>query len=159
MLAPYLGANDLRELFQGPGRARGLPFNVYRDPAFFELERKIGEAETSVILTIFPHTLVGAQMNHVMMSLFMPISTTQTRIRRRFSFVGDATTDPALTAQRQMIRDSWRLISEQDSSIVAQAQQLARQHGELALKPRFSPFWEPAMHHFQKMFVTRLSAA
>jgi len=64
--------------------------------------------------------------------------------------------DADLAAQRQLIRDGWQPISEQDSPIVAEAQRLTAQRGELALKSRFSPFWEPAVHHFQKMVVARL---
>jgi len=118
-----------------------------------------GSAEASVILSTLPATLVAAVTDHVVVSIFIPESPERTRVRRRFRFVGDAATDAAHAAARRRMRDAWAVVTDQDGPIIERMQLQAPLRDEVGTRPRFSPYWEPAVHHFQKVIAARLTEA
>jgi len=141
-----------RRRFVDPDAARGdLPLPLF--PHFPET----GEAEASVILSTLPATLVAAITDHAVVSLFIPDGPTRTRVRRRFRFVAPAGRDPAYAAARRRTVDAWGLVTEQDGPVIGAVQRLAAMRDTVGFRPRFSPHWEPAVHHFQKAVAGRLA--
>lgn len=116
-----------------------------------------GEFEASLILSTLPATLVAAVTDHVVVSLFIPETPTHTRVRRRFRFVGDAAKAPALAPARRKVRDAWAVVTEQDAPIIATMQDQASLKDEIGFRPRYSPYWEPAVHHFQKVIASKIT--
>lgn len=118
-----------------------------------------GMAEASIILSMLPANLIAAVTDHVVVSLFIPEAPNRTRVRRRFFFLGEAATSSAHAVARKRVRDAWDIVTEQDGPIIARMQQLAGVRDEIGFRPRFSPYWEPAVHHFQKVVASRLAGA
>lgn len=116
-----------------------------------------GLFEASVILSTLPATLVAAVADHVVVSLFIPESPGRTKIRRRFRFIGDAATDAARAPARRKVRDAWAVVTEQDGPIIATMQDQAALKDEIGFRPRYSPHWEPAVHHFQKVIAAKIT--
>lgn len=120
---------------------------------------RTGDFEASVIISTLPATLVAAVTDHVVVSLFVPETPARTRIRRRFRFVGEGAMDPKLAAQRRRVRDVWAVVTEQDAPLIRGMQEQAALKDELGFRPRYSPYWEPAVHHFQKVIAGKITGA
>lgn len=118
---------------------------------------KTGMAEASIILATLPATWIAAVTDHVVMTLYIPETAECTRVRRRFHFIGDAATDEVHSATRKRVLESWALVTEQDGPIVAETQKLLGQRGDLGFRPRFSPYWETAVHAFQRIIASKLA--
>lgn len=116
-----------------------------------------GAFEASVILSTLPATLVAAVADHVVVSLFIPETPGRTKIRRRFRFVGEAATDAARAPARRKVRDAWAIVTDQDGPIIATMQAQAALKDEIGFRPRYSPHWEPAVHHFQKVIAAKIT--
>jgi hypothetical protein len=57
------------------------------------------------------------------------------------------------------VRDSCVLITQQDAPIVAEAQKLLEHRDDMGIRPRFSPYWETAVHKFQRIIAAKLTGA
>lgn len=130
----------------GP-ESRALPkFSHFADPEKVEMG----------VFMAMPSAVVALNQDHAVSTLFIPQSHDQTRARRLFHFVGDEAANQAEYAQaRENVRDAWLTISEQDAEYVAEIHHMSHTRDALAMGTRFSPFWEPAVHHFQKMVARR----
>ena len=116
-----------------------------------------GMSEASIILSTLPATLVAAVGDHVVVSLFIPETPGRTKVRRRFRFIGEAATDAARASARRKVRDAWTVVTEQDGPIIAAMQEQAALKDEIGFRPRYSPHWEPAVHHFQKVIAAKIT--
>jgi choline monooxygenase len=103
-----------------------------------------------------PSAVYWVLYNMVVPTLLIPESHDQTRQRRTYLFIGEAATSPALADTRRAVRESWSSVAMQDTPIANTLQRMHGQRSELGLATRFSPYWEGAVHHFQKMVVRRL---
>ncbi|MBI3709573.1 MAG: aromatic ring-hydroxylating dioxygenase subunit alpha [Proteobacteria bacterium] len=109
-----------------------------------------------IFLFIVPTCVFSLNPDHAVTSLFTPIAHDRTHVRRTFSFLGEAATAPAYAEARQRVWNVWDTVGRQDKVNVAAVHGNAWQREALGLETRFSPFWEPAVHHFQKMIVETL---
>ena len=140
-------------------RGRFLDPNAGRPLPMFPHLPESGLAEASIILATLPATWIAAVTDHVVMTLYIPQTPTRTRVRRRFHFIGDAATDEAHDTTRKRVLDSWVLITQQDAPIVAETQKLLEQRDDMGIRPRFSPYWETAVHKFQRIIAAKLTGA
>lgn len=118
-----------------------------------------GELEASIILLHFPNLFVAAVLDHITFTVIMPIAADRTRYRRRFRLVEPGASDPAYAAARKNLMDGWITITNQDGPVWTEVQTLMRQREELGFRNRFSGYWEPAIHYFQKMAARRMLGA
>jgi choline monooxygenase len=140
-------------------RGRFLDPNAGRPLPMFPHLPESGLAEASIILATLPATWIAAVTDHVVMTLYIPETPTRTRVRRRFHFIGDAATDEAHATTRKRVFDSWVLITQQDAPLVAETQKLLQQRDDMGIRPRFSPYWETAVHKFQRIIAAKLTGA
>ena len=61
--------------------------------------------------------------------------------------------DDALTASRDAIVVGVKKVFGQDAPVIAGVQARAGVRDDLGIRTRFSPFWETAVHGFQKRVV------
>ena len=112
---------------------------------------KAGEAH-SVIVNIFPTGIFVAGPDHFIHVLFTPDGWDRTRVVLYFYF-DEAAMELRFREARQAVEDSWKLIIEQDDDFVENVQANMRVRDRAGIEPRFAPYWEGAVHHFQKMVV------
>ena len=91
--------------------------------------------------------------DHIMLGVMMPLGWDQTLLRFQYYFVGDAATDPGCAQARRDITDGWSEIVEQDVPFVRNVHAMYQVRDEALLPTRFSPHWEGAVLHFQRMVV------
>ena len=104
----------------------------------------------SIAWMVLPTTVVP--------TLLIPVRPDQTLQRRTFLYIGDAATDDRLGATRRASAAGHATVAAEDSAIADVLHKMQRQRGEVWLPSRFSPYWEEAVHHFQKMVVRKLEA-
>ncbi len=103
-----------------------------------------------------PSAVVAFNQDHAVTSLFTPVSHDRTVARRLFHYIGaEAARGPEYEKRRQRIMAGWRTVGEQDADYVDEVHNLSKIRQDLGIGIRLSPFWEPAVHHFQKMVVER----
>jgi phenylpropionate dioxygenase-like ring-hydroxylating dioxygenase large terminal subunit len=102
---------------------------------------------------IFPTAIFFTGPDYFLHVLFTPDGWDRTRVVIYFYYKGSAATDPAFAQVRQAIEDQWQVVIKQDEEFVefVQANTLVRDRA--GIRPYFSPYWEGAVHHFQKMIV------
>jgi len=103
-----------------------------------------------------PSAVYWLLYNMFIPTLILPLGPNATRQRRSYHFIGDAATDPLLSAKREAVRTSWESISAQDTPIAIRVQALQHQRDEAGIDARFSAYWERAVHHFQQMTARRM---
>ena len=116
-----------------------------------------GDAPKSCIINLFPIGLIGVMTDHLMLGQMMPLAWDRTLLRFQYYFVGTAATDPALADVRREITDGWIEIAEQDRAFVQDVHEMYQVRDAAQIETRFSPHWEGAVAHFQRMVVDALS--
>lgn len=96
--------------------------------------------------------------DHVVTSLLSPMALDRTAQRRMFLYLGDTATSNELRPTREAIARSWATVGEQDLDLVETMQHQQSLREQVDMPTRFSPHWEPAVHHFQKMLVGQIRA-
>ena len=117
-----------------------------------------GLGPEQIILMIPPSAVISVAPNHVMTAVLQPERKDLTIQRRCFHFLGASATAPDKKPTRQKVRDSWVAVGAQDEPLAKALQAQHRRREELGIPTRFSPYWEEAVHHFQKMIVRRIQA-
>ena len=112
-----------------------------------------GLGAESIIVMIPPSAVIAVVPNHVMTAVLQPEQKDLTIQRRSFQFLGTSATDPAKKSIRQKVRDTWVTVGAQDEPLAQALQSQHRRREELNIPTRFSPHWEQAVHHFQKMIA------
>ena len=124
--------------------AASLP-SVWKPDANGELRYLFGN--------IFPTGIFFTGPDYFLHVLFTPDGWDRTRAVVYFYYKGKAATDPALRAARKQIEDQWKVIIKQDDEFVKYVQANTLVRDRAGILPSFSPYWEGAVHHFQKMVV------
>jgi len=114
------------------------------------------EPERYFIINLFPVGLMALRADTVMLGMMTPDGPDRTRLVFNHYFVGDAATDPSHAQHRQAIMDNLTFVAEQDIPFNHGVQSNLATRDRLDFPTRFSPFWEGAIHHFQKMVVETL---
>ena len=113
------------------------------------------EIESSIVFMV-PTAVFALNPDHAVTTLFIPLDHERTLLRRAYHFLGEAAADDEHATLREKIQAGWARISTQDGPLIEQVQRLARAREDQEIATRFSPFWEQAVHHFQKMVVDRI---
>ncbi|WP_228126606.1 aromatic ring-hydroxylating oxygenase subunit alpha [Candidatus Viadribacter manganicus] len=134
-----------------------LRSGAIRRPAGIEGVR-MNEAQRgrSFVLNLFPTGMILLHENSLMLGVFTPNGPARTRLETRLYF------HP--TAFGTEDRDAWRVqrgvtlarVVEQDHDFVLSLQNNATARDRAGLETRFSPYWEGAVLHFQRMVLDTL---
>lgn len=114
------------------------------------------EPDRYFIINLFPVGLIALRADTVMLGLMTPDGHDRTRLVFDHYFVGEAATDPAHAQHRQEMMDNLRFVAEQDIPFNKGVQSNLATRDRLDFPTRFSPYWEGAIHHFQKLVVETL---
>lgn len=125
---------------------------------FFPTMVETGVAET-IVLFVFPTTVISCTPNYVSLSLQLPRGPELTHYTSKTYFIGDAAT----SEQFQKLRDEntiyWKQVLDEDDGPWREVQAMMRNREAIGLKSRFSPHWEVALHHFQKTVARKTNPA
>ena len=108
------------------------------------------------IVSLFPTGLVWVFENYVFFVLFTPMGWNKTRAAINFYLAGEAASDPAYAEQRAALQQEWMLINEQDMPFIKNVHANLEDRDRIGIRPRFSGYWEQAIHHFQKTVVAKI---
>ena len=110
------------------------------------------------IFMVPPSGVVAVMADHVVLTVLVPLGVDRTEQRRSFLYIGEGAVSDEMAANREAVCQGWQTVGAQDLDL---AKALQHQHGlrdEVDIPTRFSPYWEPAVHHFQKMVVDHMLA-
>ena len=115
--------------------------------------REVDGEATSYIGSVFPTGFIMTFRNHVTFGFMTPDGWNRTRIVLYFYYPGESATDPALAEERAAVEKEWELVFSQDDPFVRNVHDNLKVRDQAGIRLRFSPYWEGAVHHFQKMVV------
>lgn len=156
-----IGADTFVSISSDLGNYKRLGTDGGTKPAHFALNRLAEEAARDgkrlpyTIAFTPPTVIVAPWPEMLIVTLLRPISMTETGVRRRMYFIGDAATDPACKAGRDRILEIWDGVTDEDAGYSSAVQALSGLREELSIDTRFSPHWEPAVRAFQQYVVRR----
>ena len=154
----YVGFTNCRPVKNRPGGGE-LPNTVKRLPIFPHLRSDIpyGEMGNEGMIFMLPPTAVVAVMeDHVVLTVLAPQTLSQTEQRRSFLYIGDAAVSDEMQSNRDAVCNSWLEVGQQDAHLAGVLQKQHKLRSDIATPVRFSPHWESAVHHFQKMVIAHL---
>lgn len=111
------------------------------------------------IFLLFPATAINVLEDHVVRTIWTPVSATETRWRSAWYFASDAQASEDVHRACTEIVDFWLEIRGEDLSAIRRVQRGLSSAGASAQAMKFSPFWEESVRHFQRHIARRLSAA
>jgi len=159
----YVGISNRRPyLWQGQsagGNPREIGNGLRQFPHLAPDHRTDGLSHEGIILMVPPSAVIAVMSDHVVTSLLSPMSLDRTAQRRTFLYLGDTATSKGLNATREAIARGWATVGEQDLDLVETMQHQQSLREQVDMPTRFSPHWEPAVHHFQKMIVEQIRAS
>ena len=109
--------------------------------------------DRSFIVNLFPTAVMGVFPDHMLMGLELPDGPDRTRLEFHYYFNGAVATDPAYAAAREETVEAWAGVATQDDDFVRYVDANKDVRDTAGIEMRFSPFWETAVQHFQKMVV------
>ncbi|MFK0167089.1 aromatic ring-hydroxylating dioxygenase subunit alpha [Rhizobium sp. NPDC090279] len=124
---------------------------------FFPSMVETGIAQT-VILFVFPATIITCTPNYMSLSLQLPRGPELTHYTSKTYFIGDSATSDAFAKLREENTIYWKQVLDEDDGPWRQVQAMARNREEIGLPSRFSPHWEVALHNFQKTVAEKTSS-
>lgn len=116
-------------------------------------KREVEGEVTTYIGNLFPTGFIQTFPNHVTFGLMTPDDWNRTRVVLYFYYPGESATDPALAEERARMEREWNFVFTQDDSFVRNVHDNLKVRDQAGIRLRFSPYWEGAVHHFQKMVV------
>jgi len=150
----YSGFSSRRSLAESQKRYATKAADGNALPFFPNME-ETGIAQT-VILFIFPSTILTCTPSYVSASLQLPRGPELTHYTSRTYFIGDAATSPEYKKLRDENTIYWKQVLDEDDGPWREVQAMARIREELKVPSRFSPHWEAALHNFQKTVASKL---
>ncbi|MCJ2179987.1 aromatic ring-hydroxylating oxygenase subunit alpha [Novosphingobium album (ex Hu et al. 2023)] len=119
-----------------------------------ELSRHDRQPMTEMLVfNVFPTGTVLISPDHVMLGLLMPEGASRTRLELHLYYEGDAATAAHLAAARSQVLQMWLDVVPQDFPFVEGTQATIMARDAAGIRTRFSPYWEVAVHEFQKMII------
>ncbi|MCJ2182880.1 aromatic ring-hydroxylating dioxygenase subunit alpha [Novosphingobium sp. 1949] len=106
-----------------------------------------------LVFNVFPTGTVLISPDHLMLGLLMPEGASRTRLELHLYYEGEVATAPQLESARAQVRDMWLSVVPQDFPFVEGTQATLRARDAAGIRTRFSPYWEVAVHEFQKMVI------
>jgi phenylpropionate dioxygenase-like ring-hydroxylating dioxygenase large terminal subunit len=138
---------------------------TYQDPArggqvaedsLPNLLRQPGSDVSAYFLTVFPSAFVTVRTTHIVAGVVLPDGHAKTTLNFRYQYRSAAVRDPKFTPARTALETMWREVYLQDVRYVQSLQRNAQQPGDSGIRPRFSPYWESNVVHFQQTVVRAL---
>ena len=111
-----------------------------------------------IIASIFPTAAFVLFRDHLNFALFLPDGPHRTRLVFNYYFKDDATQDPAHEDARQTVIKDWEETTPQDDDYVRYVYANTKIADQAGLKARFTPYWEKAVHEFQKILVDTIQS-
>ncbi len=152
----YSGFSSRRSLSEAQKRYSTKAADGHELP-FFPKMVETGVAET-VVLFVFPATIISCTPNYVSLSLQLPLGPELTHYTSKTYFIGDSATSDEYKKLREENTIYWKQVLDEDDGPWREVQKMARNREEVGIPSRFSPHWEVALHNFQKTVASKLSA-
>ena len=154
----YVGFTNRRAKTQEP--KTGDPRNSGDGLALFpHLASKTpadGLDHEGMIFMVPPSAVIAVMSDHVVVTVLGSRSVDRTEQRRSFMYIGDSAVAAETAPIREAICESWQSVGAQDLDLARALQHQHRLRSEIDVPTRFSPHWEPAVHHFQQMVVDHM---
>jgi choline monooxygenase len=139
-----IGAPEIEER---PWKAR-LPNLVQRD----------GQPLSELfVFNVFPTGTVLVSADHLMIGTLLPTGPAETIVDLQLYFDPDAATDDRLADARKEVLEMWHGVVPQDFPFIVGTQATILSRDAAGIRTRFSPYWEQAVFHFQKMVLDAVS--
>ena len=156
----YVGFSSRRPLTSGPAALYGNPresgAGLPKFPHMAANPPKDNLDHAGAIFMVPPTAVFALMPDHVVTTLLLPTALDRTEQRRSFLYVGEAAVSKEMSQAREAICNSWVSVGDQDLDLARALQHQHRLRQEADIPTRFSPHWESAVHHFQKMVVGHL---
>ncbi len=110
-----------------------------------------------LVLNVFPTGTVLIEADHVMIGILLPDGAASTKVELHFYYDGEAATSPAHEAARARRIAMWQEVLPQDFPFIERSQATIHARDGAGIRTRFSPYWEQAVFHFQRMVVDAVS--
>jgi choline monooxygenase len=109
------------------------------------------------IINLFPTGILAVTGSHMLVGTFLPDGATKTRLEINLYWPREAFGSPELDKERARALDKWIELIGQDSQFVDSVQRAAAARDAFGIRTRFSPYWEGAVLHFQRMVAKAMS--
>ena len=130
---------------------------VAKGPQLPRLDNVEGsDGRSYFFLNLFPTGVMGFGTDYAYAGTWLPDGVARTKLTFHYYHVDHGATDEALGHARQVFRDLIEGVFRQDDDAVRTVHDRARLRDEIGMRTRFSPFWETAVHQFQKDVVMTL---
>ena len=108
------------------------------------------------IISLFPTGQAWVAERYAIYVLFTPMGWNKTRCVFHLYLPGETASDPAFADHRDALFEEWKLISQQDIPFVKGVHANLEDRDRAGIRPRFSSYWEEAVHHLQKIVVATI---
>lgn len=113
----------------------------------------------SYVINLYPTGIVLLNGSALLLALFTPDGPARTRlVFRQYTHAANFGT-PALDAWRDRRRENLIRLVQQDDAYVERVHHATGMRDAIGLQTRFSPYWEGAVLHFQRMVLATLADA
>jgi choline monooxygenase len=117
-----------------------------------------GPASTDIFL-LFPSTSINMLEDHVVRTIWTPVSATETRWRSAWYFAGDPGQSETMRKACEDIVAFWHEIRAEDLSAILRVQKGLSSMDSAPKRIRFAPYWEEIVRHFQRHIARRIVQA
>jgi choline monooxygenase len=114
-----------------------------------------GPAPADIVL-LFPSTSINVMDDHVVRTIWTPVSPTETRWRSAWYFAGDACRSDTMRKTCEEIVEFWHDIRTEDLGALLRVQKGLSSWDSSPKEIKFAPFWEEIVRNFQRHIVRRL---
>lgn len=111
----------------------------------------------SEIFLLFPTTSINVMDNHVVRTIWTPVSTTQTRWRSTWYFAPQVFASDTMRKACDEIVKFWHVVRDEDLAAVLAVQKGHASWDSSPKEIQFSPFWEEIVRNFQRHVAERLA--
>ena len=114
------------------------------------------DAKSMFFVNIFPNAVMGITVDNLYFAVWLPDGVERTRMTFHHYFADDSATAEAYAASRENVLNSVKHVFGQDKAVVATVQARTKSRDDAGIDICFSPFWETAVHAFQKQVVAMM---
>ncbi len=109
------------------------------------------------IVLLFPSTSVAVMADHIVRTIWTPVSPTQTRWRSAWYFVGAEQPSEAQRKACDDVVNFWLEVRAEDLAALLRVQKGLSSWDSAPKEIKFAPFWEEIVRHFQRHVARRLA--
>ena len=108
------------------------------------------------IFLLFPNASINVMEDHIVRTIWTPVSPTETHWRSCWYFAPAVADDPAKKKAAEDEVAFWLEIRHEDAPLVEEVQAGLQAWHPTARNTVFSPYWEAIVQHFQKQVVAKM---